>query len=86
MYGKQYSSICVDGTYRYQSVGYSFINVKEQDGAAKKPCLKPDVLGLQDGRQYNLTAMGEGQRKELVDLAVAERVENIPEKFKVYQM
>jgi hypothetical protein len=86
MYGRDTSAICVDGTYRYQSVGYGFINGKKARDGAGKQCQKPNALGLSDGTQYNLTAMDEGQVNELVGLADVERAEDVPEKFKKYQM
>jgi hypothetical protein len=82
MYGRDGSSICVEGN-NYQSVGYGFINGRKKARAEGEECEKPNALGFGDGTRYNLTAMDEGLVKQLVALG---DVEVVPEVFKEYQM
>jgi hypothetical protein len=85
--GKRDGSYFCNSLGNYHSVGYGILGRKrEEGGVAPSECEKPNAMGLEDGTQYNLTAMDDTLVGELLGYKEAKGAADIPELFQEFVM
>ncbi|KAM7198763.1 hypothetical protein V8F20_006078 [Naviculisporaceae sp. PSN 640] len=81
------SNVCVNGGY-YTGEWYRFNGRKRaEDSAVGSDCQKPDILGLADGSEFDLSTLAEDELDALLELGLnATTIADVPAEIKSLQI